>query len=47
LGAPVLAPVRKSIGFGEAPASGVSILGFSPAHPGATAYRALSEALIP
>ncbi len=46
-GVPVLDPVPKSIRFAEAPASGVSILGFSPAHPGATAYRALSEALIP
>jgi chromosome partitioning protein len=46
-GVPVLDPVPKSIRFAEAPASGVSILGFRSAHPGATAYRALSEVLIP
>jgi len=46
-GVPVLDPVPKSIRFAEAPASGVSILGFSSSHPGALAYRALSETLIP
>ncbi len=46
-GVPVLDPIPKSIRFAEAPASGVSILGFSPTHPGAEAYRALAEGLIP
>jgi chromosome partitioning protein len=46
-GIPVLDPIPKSIRFAEAPASGVSILGFAPSHPGAQAYRTLSQALIP
>ena len=46
-GVPVFGPVPKSIRFAEAPASGVSILGFSPSHPGAEAYRSLSKALVP
>jgi chromosome partitioning protein len=46
-GIPVLDPVPKSIRFAEAPASGVSILAFSPSHPGAEAYRALSRELVP
>jgi chromosome partitioning protein len=46
-GVPVLAPIPKSIRFAEAPGSGVSILGFNPDHPGAQAYRALAEELIP
>ncbi len=45
-GIPVLAPIPKSIRFAEAPGSGVSILGFSPSHPGAQAYRSLAEELI-
>jgi chromosome partitioning protein len=45
-GVPVLDPVPKSIRFAEAPAAGVSIIGFSPSHPGADAYRALAEALL-
>ncbi|MBI4260634.1 MAG: ParA family protein [Actinobacteria bacterium] len=45
-GLPVLPPIRKSIRFAEAPASGVSILGFAPRHPGAEAYRALAEELV-
>ena len=43
----VLDPIPKSIRFAEAPASGVSILGSSPSHPGAEAYRALAQELIP
>ena len=46
-GVPVLAPIPKSIRFAEAPGAGVSILRFSPSHPGAEAYRALAEELIP
>jgi chromosome partitioning protein len=46
-GVPVLAPIPKSIRFAEAPGAGVSILGFSPSHPGSEAYRSLAEALIP
>jgi chromosome partitioning protein len=43
----VLPPIRKSIRFAEAPASGTSILAFSPSHPGAEAYRELAGTLIP
>jgi chromosome partitioning protein len=43
----VLDPIPKSIRFAEAPASGVSILGFRSSHPGAGAYRDLGKALIP
>lgn len=46
-GIPVLDPVPKSIRFAEAPASVVSILAFSPSHPGAGAYWALSRDLVP
>jgi chromosome partitioning protein len=42
----VLPPIRKSIRFAEAPAVGMSILGFSSSHPGAASYRELAEALI-
>src|SRR6266542_4850190 len=45
-GVRVLTPVPKSIRFAEAPSTGVSILGFSPSHPGALAYRALAQELI-
>jgi chromosome partitioning protein len=45
-GVPVLAPIPKSIRFAEAPAVGVSILGFSPSHPGADAYRGLAAELV-
>jgi chromosome partitioning protein len=45
-GVPVLAPIPKSIRFAEAPAVGVSILGFSPSHAGAEAYRALARELV-
>src|SRR5439155_9027380 len=44
-GVPVLAPVPKSIRFAEAPGSGASILGFTPSHPRAQAYRALAGEL--
>jgi len=43
----VLPPVPKTIRFAEAPGVGVSILGFSPRHPGAEVYRALSRELVP
>jgi chromosome partitioning protein len=43
----ILPPIPKSIRFAEAPASGTSILSFSPSHPGAEAYRELARALIP
>ncbi len=46
-GVPILDAVPKSIRFAEAPASGVSILGFSPSHRGAEAYRSLARTLIP
>jgi chromosome partitioning protein len=46
-GLPVLEPIPKSIRFAEAPAAGRSILGFSPLHVGAEAYRSLSKVLIP
>lgn len=42
----VLEPVPKSIRFAEAPMAGRSILAFSPSHPGAAVYRALSEVLV-
>ena len=45
-GVPVLHPIPKSIRFAEAPASGLSILGFSPSHPGAEAYRDLAQELV-
>jgi chromosome partitioning protein len=45
-GVPVLAPIPKSIRFAEAPAMGISILGFSPTHPGAEAYRGLAAELV-
>jgi chromosome partitioning protein len=45
-GVPVLTPIPKSIRFAEAPAVGVSILGFSPSHPGASAYRDLAQELV-
>jgi chromosome partitioning protein len=44
---PVLDPIPKSIRFAEAPAAGRSILAYSPRHPGAEAYRALAEELVP
>ena len=40
-------PVRKSVRFAEAPREGHSILRFSPSHPGAEAYRAISRELVP
>jgi chromosome partitioning protein len=43
----VLAPIRKSIRFAEAPAAGTSILAFSPSHAGATSYRELAQELVP
>jgi chromosome partitioning protein len=46
-GVPVLDPIPKSIRFAEAPSVGASILGSSPSHKGAEAYRALSGTLIP
>jgi chromosome partitioning protein len=46
-GIPVQAPVPKSIRFAEAPALGLSILAHSPTHPGALAYRALADDLLP
>jgi chromosome partitioning protein len=45
-GVPVLPPVPKSIRFAEAPAAGVSIVRFTPTHPGAQAYRDLSRELV-
>lgn len=45
-GLPVLDPIPRSIRFAEAPAAGRSILGFAPRHPGADAYRVLSESLV-
>jgi chromosome partitioning protein len=45
-GIPVLPPIPKSIRFAEAPGAGVSILGFTPGHPGAQAYRSLADELI-
>ena len=45
-GVPVLPPVPKSIRFAEAPAAGVSIIRFTPTHPGAQAYRDLSRELV-
>ena len=45
-GVKVLAPpVRKSIRFAEATQAGRSIISFSPAHPGAEAYRVLAGIL--
>jgi chromosome partitioning protein len=42
----VLAPaVRKSIRFAEAAQAGLSILSFSPGHPGAEAYRELARTI--
>jgi chromosome partitioning protein len=46
-GVAVLEPIPKSVRLAEAPGAGLSILAFSPSHPGALAYRALSEKLIP
>jgi chromosome partitioning protein len=40
-------PIRKSIKFAEAPRDGHTIVRFSPKHPGADAYRAIAEALLP
>jgi chromosome partitioning protein len=40
-------PIRKSIKFAEAPREGHTIVRFSPKHPGAEAYRAIAEALVP
>ncbi|MCA1726396.1 MAG: AAA family ATPase [Actinobacteria bacterium] len=40
-------PVRKSIRFAEAPRAGHTIVRFAPKHPGADAYRAIAEALVP
>jgi chromosome partitioning protein len=45
-GIPILAPVPKSIRFAEAPQAGVSILGFTPGHAGANAYRELARELV-
>jgi chromosome partitioning protein len=45
-GLTVFPPIPKSIRFAEAPAVGVSILGHSPGHPGAQAYRSLAEELL-
>jgi chromosome partitioning protein len=40
-------PVKKSVRFAEAPREGRSILRFAPSHPGAKAYRALAQAILP
>jgi cellulose biosynthesis protein BcsQ len=47
-GLPVLEPpVRKSVRFAEAPRDGRTIMRFAPSHPGAQAYRALAEVIVP
>ena len=47
-GLPVLEPpVRRSVRFAEAPRDGRSIMRFAPTHPGAQAYRALAESIVP
>jgi len=45
-GVRVLAPIPKSIRFAEAPGQGVSIIGASPDHAGAAAYRSLAAELV-
>jgi chromosome partitioning protein len=45
-GVKILEPaVRKSIRFAEATQAGVSMMKYSPGHPGAEAYRALARAI--